>query len=203
MEIPSEETRGQHVRVSSVVMAFPQAKPARIDRQKSIVGSGVLTHPLDLQEQTHLLLSPCTCVKRRTLNRRISGCPAPPCPAPGVLLCFRADSGAQCDTGACVEPGGLEMATSTSFGQASCRSFESPVPATTANVVRLLQAGRTSAWRLRPAESLTVPSVVRSPGPTVPVSSLTGVSLTRAPPPRMSRRASLLLFARPASRRRS
>ena len=201
MEIPSEETRGQHVRVSSAVMAFPHAKPARIDRWKSIVGSGVLTHPFDLQRtDTSVTLARYHCqapVSALSGANSLSGVVA------RELSGFRADSGAQCDTGACVKPGGLEMATSTSFGQPSCRSFESPVPATTANVVRLLQAGRTSAWRLRPAESLMVPSVVRSPGPTVPVSSLTGLSLTRAPPPRMSRRASLLLFARPASRRRS
>ena len=65
------------------------------------------------------------------------------------------------------------------------------------------QDARTSAWRLRPAESLMVPSAVRSSRLTVPVSSRNRSSLTRAPPPRMSRRASLLLFERPASRRSS
>ena len=65
------------------------------------------------------------------------------------------------------------------------------------------QAGRTRAWRLRPAESLMAPSAVRSSGPTVPVSSRSGSSLTRAPPPRMSRRASELLLTSPASRMRS
>ena len=62
MEIPSEETRGQHVRVSSAVMAFPHAEPARIDRPKSLVGSRVPTNLLDLQRQTlPVTLAPHVC----------------------------------------------------------------------------------------------------------------------------------------------
>ena len=76
MEIPSEETRGQHVRVSSAVMAFPHAEPARIDRPKSLVGSRVPTNPLDLQRQTLRLLSPRTFVKPRTTPMPSSLCAA-------------------------------------------------------------------------------------------------------------------------------
>ena len=57
---------------------------------------------------------------------------------------------------------------------------------------------RISACRLRPALSLIIPSESRSARETVRVSFSTGVSLMRAPPPRISRRASPLEAASPA-----
>ena len=56
------------------------------------------------------------------------------------------------------------------------------------------------AWRFLPADNLMIPGAFTSRAVTVAVSSRTTESLTRAPPPLIKRRDSLLLGVRPASR---
>ena len=70
---------------------------------------------------------------------------------------------------------------------------------TGAPVIRRIQTARTRTWRLRPAESLSVPDESRSLSPTVAVSPAIGLSFSRPPPPLISLRASVRLSARPAS----
>ena len=76
-----------------------------------------------------------------------------------------------------------------------CRAAGAKMP----KVARKPQTARTRTWRLRPAESLSVPDESRSPSPTVAVSPAIGLSFSRPPPPLISLRASVRLSARPAS----